>query len=204
MRPRSIDLLQTKITGRLVGPHGVDAFEALQHRAARFCLLGFLPGQVAADELFGLGNQPLLIVVSALLRLAPLFALNQEGRVVSDVAGRAPVFQFDDAPAGTIQKITIVTDDHEGGSVCLQKLFQPFDRSDIKMIRRLVEQQYVRLGQQQARQAQAVCLASRKLLGFHLPGFAIKAEPLQDRFGFRRILKAAFALEFVLQIAVAL
>ena len=60
--------------------NSVDAFEFLQHRSARLCLLGFLSREVAANKLFRLGDQLLLIVVSTLLRLASFLALNQVSR----------------------------------------------------------------------------------------------------------------------------
>ncbi len=66
--------------------HGLNPLKFLQHLAARLGLLGFLSGQIAADKIFGLGNQMLLIIVSALLRLATDFALDQICRIVSGIA----------------------------------------------------------------------------------------------------------------------
>src|SRR5258707_3400817 len=120
MRSRASDFLQAKTSGGRVGPHGVDAFEPLQHRATRLCLLGLLPGEVAANELFRLGNQALLIVVSALLGFAPLFPLDQKRRIVPDVARCAAVFEFDVAPASAIQNIPTVRHFRNTYSLALQ------------------------------------------------------------------------------------
>jgi hypothetical protein len=59
-----------------------------------------------------------------------------------------------------VKKISIVRDYDEPAGVTLQKLLQPFDRVNIKMVRRFVEQKHVRLRQQQARQAEAILLAA--------------------------------------------
>ena len=163
----------------------------------------FLAGQVAPDELFSLSDQALLIVIGPLLYFALLFALDQIVRVVSGVTRRPPIFDFDNPATGAVEKVTIVADDYKGRRVRLQKLFQPFDRADIEMIRGLIEQQHVRFREQQTRKTQTILLAAGKLFSFHLPRFAIEAQALQDRFGFGGIFKAAFAFVLVLQIAVA-
>ena len=48
----------------------------------------------------------------------------------------------------------------EPAGVTLQKLFKPFDRVNIQMVRRFVEQQHVRLRQQQTCQAKTILLAA--------------------------------------------
>src|SRR6202008_3396757 len=116
----------------------------LEHLATRFCLFGFLTRKIATDALFSLRNQVLLIIVSTLMRLATLVALNQVSRVISGVARSRSILEFDDATASSIEKITIVTDDHVCSFVLSQKLFQPLDRVDVATVRRLVEQQDVR------------------------------------------------------------
>src|SRR5947208_16936624 len=67
-----------------------------------------LPGQIAANEFLGLGNQTLLIVKGTLLDLAPLFTLNQIIRVISAVTAGASIFDLDNAAASSIEEISIV------------------------------------------------------------------------------------------------
>src|SRR5205085_10338112 len=83
------------------------------------------------------------------------------------------------------------------------KLFQPFDRANVEVIRRLVKQKHIWLRQKETRQPQTILLAAGKLLGFHLPIVAIEPEPLENRFGLCRIFKTSLTLVFMLQIAVA-
>src|SRR3989441_5797139 len=102
--------MKTKIARRLIGAHGINAFELLEHRPSRLCLLCFLPGEVLADELFCLGDQSLLIIKGALLNLATFFALDQIIGVVSVVACGLTVLDLNDATARAIEKISIVRD----------------------------------------------------------------------------------------------
>src|SRR5207302_4000307 len=108
MSARALDFLQAKISGGLFGANRFDAVQTLQHCASRLCLFRFLAGEIAPDELFGLGDQTLMIVISALLNLAPLFTLDKIIGVVPLVTRRAPEFHLDDSPTGPIQTITIV------------------------------------------------------------------------------------------------
>jgi hypothetical protein len=156
----ALNVLQSEVARGLICAHRVHSLEALEHGAARLGLFGLLPREVLANEFFGLGNQPLLVLERALLDLAPLFALDKILRVVAGVTNRLTVIYFNDATAGAIEKISIVADDDERGSVRDQELFQPFHRADIQMVCRLVQQQYVGLRKQQTSQPQPVLLAS--------------------------------------------
>ena len=166
-------------------------------------MLRFLPGEVATNELFRLRNQLLLIIVSTLLRFATLFALDQIVGIVPGVARGAAVLELDDATASTIEKITIVTDDHISRCVLLQKLFQPLDCVHVEMVRRLVEQQNIGRSEQQARKSEAILLSAGKLFSFQRPHVALESESLKNRLGFRGVFESTFVFELVLQIAVA-
>ena len=113
------------------------------------------------------------------------------------------IFDFDNATAGAIEKVPVVGNYYERSGVALQKLFQPFDRSDVEMVCRFIQQEHIRFRQQQTGQAQTILLTARKFFSFELPGIAIEAQALEYRFGFCRIFKATFALILVLKIAVA-
>ena len=56
MSARALDFLQAKISGGLFGANRFDAVQTLQHRASGLCLFRFLAGEIAPDELFGLGD----------------------------------------------------------------------------------------------------------------------------------------------------
>src|SRR6185369_4409352 len=140
MIPGAFDRLEAKVTRRLIRPHRVKPFESLQHVAPRLSLLRFLSREISTDELFGLGDQLLLVVVSALLRLATFFTLDEKIGVMAGVTRGAAVLQLDNAFAAAIEEVTIVANDYIGGRIFLEKLFQPFDCVHIEMVRRLVEQ----------------------------------------------------------------
>jgi hypothetical protein len=71
------------------------------------------------------------------------------------------------------------------------------------VVRRLVEQEHVGLGEQEAREAEAVLLPAGEDGGLRRPRLALEAEAHQNRLGLSRVLEAAEALELVLQLAVA-
>src|SRR5882724_10259057 len=151
MRARPLDVLKSKITGALVRADAFNTFEPLQHGPPRLCLFCFLTGEVFANEFFGLGNQPLLILKGALLDLAALFPLDKISGIVAGVTCRLAVFDFDDAPASTIEEITIMRDYDESRRVTLQKFLQPLDCTDIKMVGWFIEQQDIGFRQEQTR-----------------------------------------------------
>src|SRR6476646_9055804 len=127
----AFDVLQPEITGGLIGTHSFNSLQTLQHCAARFGLLGLLAGEVLANEFFGLGDEPLLIIKRALLNFTSLLALDYKVGIVAFVTRRLTIFNFDDSLAGTIEKIAVVRNDDESAVIGLQKLFQPLDRAHV-------------------------------------------------------------------------
>ena len=59
------------------------------------------------------------------------------------------VLDLEDAGRQFVQEIPVVGDDDERAAVTLQIAFQPFERTDVQVVRRLIQQQHVRLLQQQ-------------------------------------------------------
>ena len=54
-----------------------------------------------------------------------------------------------------------MADDDEGAAVAVQPFLQPFDRADVEMVGRLVEQQHVGILRQRADDGGAAALAAR-------------------------------------------
>src|SRR5436190_19418858 len=150
MRTGALNVLQAEITRRLICADSFDTFKPSEHSAARFSLLGFLAREVLANKFFGLGNQPLLILKRPLLNLAALLALNHISRIITVVTRRLAILDFDDPAARTIEEITIMRNYYKSPGIGLQKLLQPLDRAHIKMVCWFVEQEDVRIRQQQA------------------------------------------------------
>ena len=87
--------------------------------------------------------------------------LFQVGAVIAGIGPHAVPFglQVEDAADGVIQEGAVVRDDQRGAREAGQPAFQPFKHVDVKMICGFVEQQQVRLGEQETRQHQAGFLA---------------------------------------------
>src|SRR5690606_24716184 len=94
---RTLDILQLEIPAALLGPNGLDALEAFEHIASRFCLLRLLAFEVSANELLGLRDHRLLVLVLSTLLLASKLTLDKELRIVALVGDRAAVLKLDDA-----------------------------------------------------------------------------------------------------------
>ena len=151
MSAGTLNVLQSKIAGGLIQTHGIHTFQPLEHRASGLRLLCFLPCEVLANEIFRFRDQPLLVLIRATLNLATLFAFLEIMRIVSFVAGCLAVFQFDNPLTCSIQKVSIVGNYHEGRRVSLQKLLEPLDCANIKMVGGLIEKQNIRVRKKQSR-----------------------------------------------------
>ena len=71
---------------------------------------------------------------------------------------QAASIQLDDARRNTVEKMSIVRDENHRYGRGTQHVLQPFDSLDVKMIGRLVEQQYIRQRRQCLRQRQPLFL----------------------------------------------
>src|SRR5262249_17440035 len=143
------------------------ALEPLQPRellAPALCLLGVLPGDVAADELLGLADVLLLLVVGGLEALEPRFALDDGLVVAAGKPERLARFERDDVAAGRAQEVAVVRDQHEGLGPLLQALLEVLGGLDVEVVGRLVEEEQIWRAEQRARQLEAAALATRKRL----------------------------------------
>ena len=128
-------------------------------------------------------DPPIELVAFGLLFLELLVPPGLESRKpLLEAARRAPIEP--DRRLGQIREQPfVVADQDEGGSRVLQFVFQPLDRHEIEMVRRLVEQQDVRLRRQDARQRRPSRLAAGKLcrvgLGIHPEIRHVRAGPVR-------------------------
>ena len=79
--------------------------------------------------------------------------------------------------ASVAEKRAVVRHEDQRRRPAEQEIFQPGDRVDIEMVRRLVEQQHVRLGDERPRQQHAPLHAGRKRAHFQ---FALQAHPREQ------------------------
>ena len=116
------------------------------------------------NESLHLGNLLLLVLVGTYL-LLPAFLPELHIFVVLHLI-------VDDLPAGDLQRTvryiiykgTVVTDQHNGFGRLYQELLQPLDTLNVKMVRGLVEQEHIRLLQQDLRQFDTHAPAAGELI----------------------------------------
>ena len=111
---------------------------------------------------------PLELVLEPLAPLDVLLALDLEpgrlglqvGRVVALVGVGVAAVELEDPLRHVVQEVPVVGDRHHGARVLLQVLLQPLHALRVQVVGRLVEQQQVRLGQQQRAQRDPAPLAA--------------------------------------------
>ena len=151
------------VGGRLVaGDFGdLQSFELFALRAGPRRRAG--AGLVLGDELFqvpALGQDG---GVRALVMLAALALILQKGIDLAGKHRQLAARQIERVVAGRGEEGPIVRDDQAGFSITAEKVFQQDLRAQVEKVRRFVEQQQVRLVQQQGRQLHARLPAAREL-----------------------------------------
>ena len=101
--------------------------------------------------------------------LQALILLGQPVGVVALPRNAAAAVQFQDPLGGVVQEVAIMGDRHDGAGVARQELFQPLHRLGVEVVGRFVEQQHVRLLQQQAAQRHAALLTTGQLSDHGIP-----------------------------------
>ena len=85
----------------------------------------------------------------------PLVALVDEIGVVADVLGEEAVVEFGHAVHHGVDEVAIVADQDDGSGVLAQEALEPLDRCQVEVVGRLVEEEQVRVGEQQATERHA-------------------------------------------------
>ena len=145
-----LDERGANVGGRLVAGD-LDQFQAFELLALRAGPRGGAgAGLVLGDELFQVpalgqdgGVRPLVV-------LAPLALEFQKGVDLAGKHRQLAARQIERVAAGGAQKGPVVRDDQAGLLIVAQKMFQQNLRPQVEKVRRLVEQQQIRLVQQAA------------------------------------------------------
>ena len=103
--------------------------------------------------------------------------------VITLIIRELTVFEVQDTTDGTVQQTTVVADDDHRMRVFRQVVFQPQRAFKIKVVGRFVQQQQIRLREQNARQRHAHPPPARIGRTGLLLIMVVKAEPLEDRGG---------------------
>ena len=151
---------------RLLLRRHLDALHALEFLDPALHLLG-LGGLVAeaADERLELPDAVLLVLVGRLELAAPLLPLREVPLIVARVEVQLPVPQFRDLAHGNVQEEAVVGNHHDRVGVTAQVALQPVARLQVEVVGGLVQQQQVRLFEQQLGEGDAHLPTARKLLG---------------------------------------
>jgi hypothetical protein len=102
--------------------------------------------------------------------MTPIFApepfpfLLEPRRIIAFPRNASPLIELQNPARDVIEKISIVSDGDDCAGILLKMLFEPRDRFRVEVISRLVEQQYVRLLQQEPAQRNPAQLAARENL----------------------------------------
>ena len=130
--------------------------------ACRALAPGAHPGELVPEPLLQ------LLVLLALHR-EPLGLLLQVRRVVALVRVGAAAVEFEDPLGDVVQEVPVVGDGQDRARVGGQVLLEPLHALGVEVVGRLVEQQQVRLGQQQLAQRHPAALTAGQM-GHRLVG----------------------------------
>ncbi len=86
----------------------------------------------------------------------------------------AVAVHVDEARRDAVEEVAVVADDHERARPAVEQVLERGERVRVEVVRRLVEQQHVRLAHQEAHQLQATALAAREVA--HLRPLALARE----------------------------
>ena len=183
----------------LYGHHLLQLLDAALH-------LDGLGGLVAETLYEGLdvGYLLLLVLVGPKL-LGTAFFPQQEVFVVLHLV-------VIDLAAGNLQRTRrdivdegpVVADEHHGTGTRLQELFEPLDGLDVEVVGRLIEQQHVRMLQEELGQFDAHAPAARELTRGTVEILPGKAQSLQGALQFSLVIHPAHHLQMVVEVGVAL
>ena len=113
------------------------------------------PLELARERTAARGLGLLLLRQSRLLLLEP-------GGVVALERDPLAAVELEDPAGDVVEEIAVVGDGDDGALVRLEEALEPGDRLGVEMVRRLVEQEQVGRGEQEARERDPAPLAARK------------------------------------------
>ncbi len=125
----------------------------------------FLAVVVAADELLGLGDFLLLLLVGPPLDQQSLGLLPPVGgEVAACSSSTVPRNKLERAVGDPVEEVAVVADHDHRRTACGEEVLEPLGGLDIEMVRRLVQKHQFRLGQEQLQQHEPVLLAAAERL----------------------------------------
>ena len=110
--------------------------------------------------------------ILAAFLLEALLLLHQPGRVIALVGNALAAVEFEDPAGDVVEEVAVVGHDQDRAGIVAQMAFQPRHRLGVEMVGRFVQQQELRLVEQQLAQRDAAALAARKLCHVGIVGRA--------------------------------
>ena len=203
--PAGLGLRESEVDGLLVR-RNLDALDLFQLLDAALNLLGLRrlvaeavdEGFQLLDALALIGDRRRPVESRRSLFCCEIFF------VVAGVEVNAACSRFRRCGHGDVEKIAVVRDQHEGERILQQILLEPVAGFEIEVVGGLVEQQQVRLFEQQLGQRDAHLPAAGEFLGAARPVFLPEAQTVQHRAHLRFDGVAVARVEFASDALVAL
>ena len=104
-------------------------------------------------------------LASGVRLVEPLLSLFQIEAVIALVGIGRAVVELDDIGAYAVQKVAVVRDHQQAHPRAGKIVFEPSGRFEVEVVRRLVQDQQLRLADQRARERHALDLSARQLPG---------------------------------------
>ena len=157
-----------------------------QRLGARLGLLrGRGSGRIAGDIILQLLALGLLLGARRLLLGQPFGALALERVIAAGIKGHLPAFEMQDIVNHIVEQIALMADDDHGAAIGLKEILQPQGRFEIEMVRRFVEQQQIRVGEEQSGERHAHLPAARIAVERTALHFLVETEANEDAGGAR-------------------
>ncbi len=158
----------------------IERVELLQHLAPALRLLGLLPRDVLADEVLGLGDEPLLPLDELALPGQVLLPGDGVVRVLERVDAEAAAPELHGDGADVVEEGAVVGDDQHGAAQVGEVALQPVDGVEVEVVGRLVEEQQIRRLRQRRAEMEPTALAAREARQRPLQVSVGEAEVLRD------------------------
>ena len=176
-----------------------NARKLLFLRCNRHIIARLIPPALLFDDPLNPPDFPQLIIIPPLRRFARIHLQLQMARVVPAGNGQCRMLHLKGACCHPIEKIPVVRDHYKRTPVGQQIIFQPLNRANVQMVRRLVQEQQGRLREQDAgEQRFAQFSAAQHIRRFHNICFR-KAQSQQHGAGAAAKRQPASLLIFLLQ-----
>ena len=176
--------------------------EALQPRLVLVHLAELAVTPIALDEL-AFARDRLRLRLDVLDRPCVAFdALSVVGGIVAAERGQPPIAELPHPRHRRVQKGTVVRSDQERTGASAEVLFEPLQHVKVEVVRWFVEQQEVRVGNDQARQRRTRLLAAGQ--GRRRLGPLVRGEPKPGQRGVDALVEGVPAVELELMLEVCI